>query len=140
MKIRVIDFDVLTRNFKPYVDGYFEIEKEKKSMIDQILPIKKNMENLMNKQSLDETESIKLREDQEMLIKMDNEFKRKLKEMTDELNVSVYDQLSNIISKWAIENSIDLVTGKMEVIYNINEIESTIDILNIIKEMKLFCE
>ena len=34
MELRVIDFEVLTRNFQPYVDGYKEIESEKRKMLE----------------------------------------------------------------------------------------------------------
>ena len=32
MELRVIDFENLTRNFQPYVEGYKEIESENKSV------------------------------------------------------------------------------------------------------------
>jgi Skp family chaperone for outer membrane proteins len=62
------------------------------------------------------------------------EFKRKLKEMSDELNTNVYDKLSVIIEEWAKNNSINLVMGKMEVIFNTDDIDATEQILEVIKE------
>lgn len=75
---------------------------------------------------------------QEKLMKLDIEFKNKLKEMSDELNSSTYDQLSVIISEWATENSIDLITGKMEVVFNKPDIEVTEQIIELIKQKDLF--
>ena len=36
MELRVIDFENLTRNFQPYVEGYKEIESEKRKMLKSI--------------------------------------------------------------------------------------------------------
>jgi Skp family chaperone for outer membrane proteins len=146
MEIRVVDFEILTRNFQPYVDGYKDIESEKRKMLDSIEPDRKEMEGILKRSQMglivDETSQKKdielFKKLQEKLMKKDIEFKTKLKEMTDDLNSNVYDQLSIIISDWAKENSIDLVMGKMEVVFNIETIEITNNILDIIKEKKLF--
>ena len=75
---------------------------------------------------------------QDSLMKSDNDFKYKLKGLQEDLNTSVFEQLSEIVSVWAKENSINLVMGKMEVIFNTDDIEATEDILSIIKEKDLF--
>lgn len=143
MELRVIDFDILTRNFQPYVDGYKNIESEKRSMLDSIKPVREEMESIMKSSAsvLDEVSQQKnverFRILQESLMKSDSEFKVKLKEMQEDLNTSVYDQLSEIISVWANENSINLVMGKMEVIFNTDNIDATEDILSVIKEKGL---
>ena len=36
MEIRVIDFEVITRSFQPYVEGYKEIESEKRAMLSSV--------------------------------------------------------------------------------------------------------
>jgi Skp family chaperone for outer membrane proteins len=144
MELRVIDFDILTRNFQPYVDGYKNIESEKRAMLDSIQPVRSEMEAIMKSSTtiLDEVSQQKNAERfrvlQESLIKSDGEFKIKLKEMQEDLNTSVYDQLSEIISIWSKENSINLVMGKMEVIFNTDDIDATESILSIIKEKNLF--
>ena len=144
MELRVIDFDILTRNFQPYVDGYKDIESEKRAMLDSIQPVRKEMEEIMRSSTsiLDEVSQQKNAERfrvlQESLMKSDSEFKIKLKELQEDLNTSVYDQLSEIISIWSKENSINLVMGKMEVIFNTDNIDATEDILSLIKEKDLF--
>ena len=77
---------------------------------------------------------------QEELMKKDQEFKTILKEMKDDLNTSVYDELSQIITDWAKENSIDIVTGKMEVVYCKDECDVTNDIIEILKTKGLYKE
>ena len=144
MELRVIDFDILTRNFQPYVDGYKNIESEKRAMLDSIQPVRKEMESIIKSSAsiLDEVSQQKSAERfkvlQDSLMKSDNDFKYKLKGLQEDLNTSVFEQLSEIISVWAKENSINLVMGKMEVIFNTDDIEATEDILSIIKEKDLF--
>jgi Skp family chaperone for outer membrane proteins len=146
MELRVIDFEVLTRNFQPYVDGYKEIESEKRKMLESVDPDKKEMETIIKRSQsglvLDEASQKRdmeaFRQIQEKLMKLDQDFKRKLKEMSDELNTNVYDKLSVIIDEWAKTNSINLVMGKMEVIFNTDDIDATDQILEVIKEKGLF--
>lgn len=144
MELRVIDFDILTRNFQPYVDGYKNIESEKRAMLDSIQPVRSEMESIMKSSDsiLDEVSQQKnverFRFLQDSLMKSDGEFKAKLKGLQEDLNTSVYDQLSEMISIWANENSINLVMGKMEVIFNTDNIDATEDILSLIKEKDLF--
>jgi len=146
MEIRVIDFEVLTRNFQPYVEGYKNIESEKRKMLESVDPEKKEFESIIKRAQsgilMDEAsqkrDSERLRQLQESLMKLDMEFKRKIKSMTDELNGSVYDQLSVIVDEWAKEKSIDLVIGKMEVIFNTERVEVTNEILDLIKQKNLF--
>ena len=142
MELRVIDFEVLTRNFQPYVDGYKEIESEKRKMLESVDPDKKEMETIIKRSQsglvLDEASQKRdmeaFRQIQDKLMKLDQDFKRKLKEMSDDLNTNVYDQLAVIIDEWAKANSINLVMGKMEVIFNTDDIDATEQILEVIKE------
>lgn len=148
MKLRAIDFDSLTRGFQPYIDGYLKIEAEKKSLIESIQPQKKEIESIIISSSsglmVDEITQKRnverFRVLQEELMKKDQEFKTILKEMKDDLNNSVYDELSQIITDWAKENSIDIVTGKMEVVYCNDECDVTNDIIEILKTKGLYKE
>jgi Skp family chaperone for outer membrane proteins len=146
MELRVIDFEVLTRNFQPYVEGYKQIESEKRKMLESIDPDKKEMETIIKRSQsdlvLDEASQKRdmeaFRQIQEKLMKLDQDFKRKLKEMSDELNTNVYDELSVIVEEWATANSINLVMGKMEVIFNTDDIDATEQILEVIKEKGVY--
>ncbi len=146
MELRVVDFDILTRNFQPYVDGIMNIESEKRKMLNSIEPTKKEMQSIISRQTsgivLDETsqkrDAEKFRQLQESLMKSDVEFKRKIKDMQDDVNTLVYEKLAEIITEWSNANSINLVTGKMEVIFNTPDIEVTDEILEIIKQKGLF--
>ena len=108
-------------------------------MFKSIDPDKKEMEAIIKRShsDLDEVSQKRdmeaFRQVQERLMKLDQDFKRKLKEMSDELNTKVYDQLSVIVDEWARANSINLVTGKMEVIFNTDDIDATEEILKLVK-------
>ena len=146
MELRVIDFDILTRNFQPYVDGYKNIESEKRLMLESIQPAKKEMESILAKSQsglilseMDQKRDVeRFRQLQDSLMRSDNDFKVKLKGMSENLNTSVYDKLSEIVLEWSNKNNIDLVIGKMEVIFNKSEFESTAEIIQEIKDKGLF--
>lgn len=148
MEIRVIDFEELTKSFIPYIDGYKEIESEKRRMIDSIEPDRKKMESIIRRSQsglvIDELSQKRDVEDfksiQEKLMKLDTEFKHKLKQMNENLNSDVYDKISVIVSNWANKNSVDLVIGKMEVIFNTDKIDITNQIIEVLKEDKLYYE
>lgn len=148
MEIRVIDFEVITRSFQPYVEGYKEIESEKRAMLSSVDEDKKEMESIIRRSQsgivMDENsqkrDGERFRQLQEKLMKLDMEFKTKLKNMNDDLNSKVFDELSVIVSEWSTTNSIDLVTGKMEVIFSSDKIEVTNQIIEVIKAKGLFYE
>ena len=58
--------------------------------------------------------------------------------MSDELNTNVYEQLAVIVEEWSKANSINLVMGKMEVIFNTDDIDATEQMLEAIKEKGLY--
>lgn len=148
MNIRVIDFQILTRHYKNYRDGVANIDDKKKSFLNMLEPLKKEMNDIISAASsgliVDEKTQQKRGEDfqklQQEAIEMDREFKITLKKITDSLNDKIYDELSEIITKWSKENNIDLVTGKMEVIYSNDKYDATNSILEILKEKDLYLE
>lgn len=148
MKIRVVDFDKLTRHYINYREGVNKINTEKDNFLQEIEPIRKEINSIISSMSgglvLDnksqEEKAIQFRTLQQELVSKEQDFKYKLKGWTDELNEKCYDELSEIITNWSIENSIDLVTGKMEVVFCNKNFEATNDILNILKEKDLFFE
>lgn len=148
MNIKVIDFQILTRHYKNYQDGVSVIESEKEKFLEKLEPIKKEMNSIISAASsgliMDNNSQQKKAEDFQRLqseaIEMDRDFKISLKKMTDDLNEKVYDELSEIITEWSLSNSVDLVTGKMEVIYCNDKYDATNLILDILKEKDLYVE
>ena len=63
-----------------------------------------------------------------------------MKKLRDDLNTKIYEELSVIISEWGSNNKIDLITGKMEVVYSNPKFEVTDNILTLLKKKELFIE
>jgi hypothetical protein len=63
-----------------------------------------------------------------------------MRELHDDLNKRTFDELSEIIDEWAKANSIDLITGKMEVVYAAEKFDATDAIIDILKERELYFE
>ena len=148
MKIRIADFEILTRNYKVFVDGKIKINERKDHFLKKIEPLRKEMESIIKAansglivdQSSQQVRMEKFKQLQEEAIKYDNDFKHEFKKMNDELTVSVYNELEKIISEWAEKNDIDLVTGKMEVVFVKPEFNVTDQILEVLKEKDLYIE
>ena len=145
MELRVVDFEVLTKNYKNYQDGIKNIEEEKKSFIKSLDPVKKEMETIISQMSsgliVDEkTQSEKeqkFKALQDQAVGIDNQFKVEMRRLHEELNKTTYDELSTIISEYSEANSIDLVIGKMEIVYLKDNFEITEQILEVLKEKDL---
>jgi Skp family chaperone for outer membrane proteins len=146
MKLRVTDFEILTKNYSNYQDGIKRIEEEKKDFIKSLEPVKKEMESIISQMSsgiiMDETtqkeKEEKFRSLQEQAMNIDNQFKTEMHRLHDELNKKTFDELSEIIDTYSKSNDIDMVIGKMEVVYLKEEFEITNDILEILKEKNLY--
>jgi Skp family chaperone for outer membrane proteins len=148
MEIRVLDFDILTKNYKNYQDGLNNIAGEKNQFITKLGPIKIEMENIINaaKSGLTLDPSTKMQKEQKFAelqqeaMMIDNDFKSKMRELHDNLNKTTFDELTSFVNEWAKENSIDLITGKMEVVYANDKFDATNDILEILKNNNLYVE
>ena len=145
MELRVVDFEVLTKNYKNYQEGIKNIEEEKKSFIKSLDPVKKEMETIISQMSsglvIDEKtqreKEEKFKSLQEQAVGIDNQFKVEMRRLHEELNKSTYDELSKIISEYSESNGIDLVIGKMEIVYLVDKFEITEKILEVLKEKDL---
>jgi len=148
MEFRVVDFEKLTKHYKNYQDGVEKINEYKTGILKRVEPIRNEMQkiisaaqsgividNLTEEQRMKRFQSL-----QNDLMSIDRESKSELSKMSDELNKKVYSELESIINDWSIETNIDIVLGKMEVVYVNNKFESTEDILRIIKDKGLFVE
>jgi Skp family chaperone for outer membrane proteins len=82
----------------------------------------------------------KFSELQQEAMMIDGDFKAKMRELHDALNKTTFDELTAFVNQWAKENSIDLITGKMEVVYANDKFDATNDILEILKANNLYLE
>ena len=148
MERRVLDFDILTKNYKNYQDGLNHIAGEKNHFITKLGPLKTEMESIINaaKSGLvldpntQRQKEQKFSELQQEAMLIDGDFKAKMRELHDALNKTTFDELSAFVNEWATENSIDLITGKMEVVFANNKYDATNAILDILKSKDLYVE
>lgn len=148
MEIRVLDFEKITTHYLNYQKGLKKIKEEKDDFLKRLDPLKKEMENIIKLSSsglvvdrtTEESRVRKFQQLQQEAMSLDNDFQYRMKEMRSELNEKSYDELEVIVSEWANKNSIDLVTGKMEVIFSNPKYDSTDEILEVLKEKDLFVE
>jgi Skp family chaperone for outer membrane proteins len=148
MELRVVDFDVLTRNYKNYQDGIRNLSEVRNSFITKLNPLKNEMEKIikeansgliMDEKSQKESER-KFNELQEGAMTIDSEFKSTMKKAQDELNKVTYDELSTIIDEWSVANNVDMVIGKMEVVFLKEKFEITNEVLESLKAKNLYVE
>ena len=73
-------------------------------------------------------------------MEIDGQYKHQITEMKQELTKKTYDELQKLISEWSVQNSIDMVIGKMEVVHLNSKFDITDTILQVIKEKELYVE
>ncbi len=148
MEFRVVDFEKVTHHYKLYQDGIQKIEDYKDGIISKVDPIRKQMQNILSAaqtgiviDSLSEQQRMqKFQSLQQELVAIDKDAKVEITEMREKLNKSVYYELEKLINEWSVENNIDVVLGKLEVVYLKPEYEITDDILEILKSKGEFIE
>lgn len=148
MEIRVVDFDVLTKNYTKYQNGISNMEEVRKSFIKRMDPIKEEMEGIVKAansgliidRSSQEEKNAKFAELQEQAMAIDNEYKMTMRLEQENLNKKTYDELEAIISEWVEGKGIDLVMGKMEVVFASGNVEITDSIVEALKEKGLYVE
>lgn len=148
MEFRVVDFEILTKNYKNYQEGIKNIDNEKKEFIRSLDPVKKEMESIINQMSsgliIDEKtqreKEEKFKSLQDQALSIDNRFKVEMKKLHEDLNTKTFAELSEIIEEYSKSNNIDLVIGKMEVVYLVDKFEITEQILDVLRTKDLFYE
>lgn len=148
MEIRVLDFEQLTKHYINYQDGLKKIQEEKDRFLKRIEPLKNEMESIIKMassglvvdRSTEESRMARFQKLQQEAVGIDSEFQARIKEMRGELNEKSYDELEIIISEWAEKNSIDLVSGKMEIVFANPKYDATKEILEVLKEKDLYIE
>lgn len=145
MIINVVDFERLTSVYKPYIDGVGEINKERDNFVEKLEPIRKEMQDLIKSFTSNieipgedkQKKEIRYSELQEQAYSLDEEFKEKAREMKDELNEKTFNELSAIIDEFIENKEVDMVIGKMEVVFVKPEYEITDGIIELLKTKNL---
>ncbi len=148
MKMRIVDFERITTHYTEYRKGVNEINKERDIILKRLDPLKKEMESIIRSSQSGLIVDPTLKEDrakrfqilQNEAIEIETDYKNRLSKLKSSLNIKTYDELSEIITQWGINNSVDIIIGKMEVVYNKPEFESTDDIINLLKSRNLYVD
>jgi len=146
MEIRVLDFEILTKHYLNYQLGAEEIKKAKDKFIERLTPLKNEMESIFKMaqsgivvdNSTEQSRNERFQQLQNEAHEIDLEFQSQMKEMRNNLNETTFNELEVIVTTWSKENKIDLVTGKMEVIFVNDKYNATNDILEVLKKMELY--
>jgi Skp family chaperone for outer membrane proteins len=148
MQIRVVDFEILTRNFTKYQEGIQKIENHKQKFLELVEPYRKEMENiLMMSQSgiiidqmTQKQRAEKFQRMQQEVMDLDNDFKVELQKLKSELSSESYSYLESYITEWSVKNDIDIVLGTAEVVFSKPELDITNQILDVLKSKDLYSE
>lgn len=148
MEIRVLDFEILTKHYLNYQLGTEEIKKVKDKFIERLTPLKNEMESIFKMaqsgivvdNSTEKSRNERFQQLQNEAHEIDLEFQSQMKEMRNNLNETSFNELEVIVTTWSKENKIDLVTGKMEVIFVDDKYNATNDILEVLKKMELYVD
>jgi Skp family chaperone for outer membrane proteins len=148
MNLKYVDFEKVTTHFVDYRNGVNEINEKKKEFLNEVEPIRKEMNSIISSTSTglivdNRTQQQKAERFQQLqseLMQKDGKFKSVLKQMQDELNSKTFESLQKIISNWATDNSVDVISSKMETIYVNDNYDATDNIIQLLKDTNLFIE
>lgn len=140
--IKAVDFQILTKHYKTYREGVEKVEKKKNDFLKELGPYKDEINKLLknSKGNRDEKTDIQIQTVSEKALELEKGVKEELKQMTNELNEKCFDELSEIIDGWSKDNDVDMVFGKMEIVFCKKDSDITNDILEIIKSRDMFLD
>lgn len=147
MKIYTVDFELIIKNFVPYHESIKSIQSDKKDFADKVEKIKNEMESIVSTsktlvldQSMQATNTMRLRELQTQAIQLESEFRSMItQKQSDELEKN-FNQIIDIVNNYADANKLDMVVNKNSVVFSKTEFDLTQSIIEIIKEKSLYKE
>jgi Skp family chaperone for outer membrane proteins len=146
MILKVVDFQILTSHLKSYVSGVNNIEEEKKKFQESIEPYRKELNSIISVAQSglisgnEEERKNRFEVIQQELYMLESDFKRKYSELTTNLNEKSFEELEEIIKYYGSNNNIDMIMGKMEIVYNNESVEITDAILELMKSRGVYHE
>jgi Skp family chaperone for outer membrane proteins len=147
MKIAIINFEHLIKNYTPYQEASKKIEIEKLNFKNRIGEIKREMETILNSsrvlvldQSTNEKNKERIGALQAEGMKLESEFRYKISQEQNEILEKNFSEISDIVNDWSLENNMDMVINNNSIAFSKKEFDSTEKILDILKEKNLFSE
>jgi Skp family chaperone for outer membrane proteins len=146
MKIYVVDFEEVLKNFTYYHESLKKIQSEKQKFADEIESIKKDMESIINGSKLiidDKTkmdQALKFKELQAKAIKLESDFRNDIVEFQNKELESNFENISEIVKEWSNKAEIDIVINKSQAIYTSDKYNATESIIEVLKIKNLYHE
>lgn len=147
MKIYVVDFEEVLKNFSPYHESLKKIQSEKLKFSDAIDKIKTEMEGIIkSSKSLildDKTQAnnaMRFKELQSDGIKLESEFRNDIVELQNKELEDNFKQISDVVSVWAEKANIDLIVNKSQVIFVRDSFDATSSVVDLLRDSGLYTE
>lgn len=148
MKIYSVDFEMVIKNYKKYVEKMLELDQLKMAHYGEMESIKNEMEKIVSSaksgliidENLQRQSANRFKELQSDAQQKDGMFREAMSEKQNDIMESSYEELSKIIEDYSKENMIDMVISKAQVIFLNSEYEITEKVIDILKEKELYYE
>jgi Skp family chaperone for outer membrane proteins len=146
MKIYVVDFEQVLKNFINYHESLKLIQIEKDKFSDDIESIKKEMEGIISASRLlvdDKSQmeqATKFKELQAKAIKLESEFRSDIVELQNSELEKNFSEVSEIVKEWATKDEIDMVINKNQSLFVSDKFDATESIIEVLKNKQLYKE
>jgi Skp family chaperone for outer membrane proteins len=146
MKIYVVDFEQVLKNFINYHESLKLIQTQKDKFSDDIESIKKEMEGIISASRLlvdDKSQmeqAAKFKELQAKAIKLESEFRSDIVELQNAELEKNFSEVSEIVKEWANKKEIDMVINKNQSLFVSDKFDATEAIIEVLKVKELYKE
>lgn len=146
MKIYVVDFEQVLKNFINYHESLKLIQTQKDKFSDDIEKIKKEMEGIISASRLlvdDKSQmeqATKFKELQAKAIKLESEFRSDIVELQNAELEKNFSEVSEIVKEWANKEEIDMVINKNQSLFVSDKFDATESIIEVLKVKELYKE
>ena len=146
MKIYVVDFEQVLKNFVHYHESLKLIQTEKDKFASDIEKIKKEMEGIISSSRLlvDEKSQIeqatRFKELQAKAIKLESEFRAQIVDIQNAELEKNFTEVSKLVEEWSNKAEIDLVINKTQTLFVSSKYDATEAIIEVLKNKNLYHE
>lgn len=146
MKIYVVDFEQVLKNFVHYHESLKLIQTEKDKFASDIEKIKKEMEGIISSSRLlvDEKsqmeQATRFKELQAKAIKLESEFRAQIVDIQNAELEKNFTEVSKLVEEWSNKAEIDLVINKTQTLFVSSKYDATEAIIEVLKNKNLYHE
>jgi len=146
MKIYVVDFEQVLKNFVHYHESLKLIQTEKDKFASDIEKIKKEMEGIISSSRLlvDEKsqmeQATRFKELQAKAIKLESEFRAQIVDIQNAELEKNFTEVSKLVEEWSNKAEIDLVINKTQTLFVSSKYDATDAIIEVLKNKNLYHE